>query len=517
MTGASRPPGALLRALRPGGGPDHDVTPRPTARALVITVVAIGLLALVLHLVPAVDTVDDAFITYRYAHNLATGRGLVYNPGAPVVGTSTPLWAAALAAGERLGVPPEAAAPVLAGVSGALLAALVVWAASIAGAGVPVAAAAGLLVATDPLIVRVERGGMEASAFSAWAVAVLLAMELRPRRRWARVGLGLAAGLSVALRPEGLLLVACLAAWSLAGGRRLEIVTALTTVLTGVAWLWAFTGSPLPQSLLAKLAVYPHAGGPATTAYLFAADAVMFLFHSRVAPWLAVLVGAAVAVLLGAAARARKGRWLALFTLAYAGAYIAASPNLFLWYHVPLAAGVVVAAAAGLSRLSRAGARRGALPAAAAMVAVAVFGTTGFLAREPGTGRIGIALEPSLREARYEAAATALRRMGAGPGTVVAAPEIGVIGYRLADVPVLDCLGLVSPRAVPFARRVGRGQVSAELVAALRPAFLVVPDAFAGDLRAHPGALRGYRQVISLPGGPRLGRTIHVLSRRDGG
>ena len=44
---------------------------------------------------------DDAFVTYRYADNLAAGRGLVFNPGEPVLGTTAPGWAVVLAAATR--------------------------------------------------------------------------------------------------------------------------------------------------------------------------------------------------------------------------------------------------------------------------------------------------------------------------------------------------------------------------------------------------------------------------------
>jgi len=44
--------------------------------------------------------VDDAFITFRYAANIANGNGLVYNLGERVLGTSTPLFT---------GYPPPAA------------------------------------------------------------------------------------------------------------------------------------------------------------------------------------------------------------------------------------------------------------------------------------------------------------------------------------------------------------------------------------------------------------------------
>src|SRR5437899_2242148 len=35
---------------------------------------------------------EDAFITYRYALNLALGHGLVYNPGERVMGFTSPAW-----------------------------------------------------------------------------------------------------------------------------------------------------------------------------------------------------------------------------------------------------------------------------------------------------------------------------------------------------------------------------------------------------------------------------------------
>lgn len=54
----------------------------------------IGLLvcALVLAITYGVCTQDDAFISFRYAENLANGHGLVFNPGQRVEGFSNPLW-----------------------------------------------------------------------------------------------------------------------------------------------------------------------------------------------------------------------------------------------------------------------------------------------------------------------------------------------------------------------------------------------------------------------------------------
>ena len=62
-----------------------------------------GLLALTLALALVIglrfidSTYDDAYITYRYARNLASGHGLVYNLGQDFLGTTTPLYSLLLA------------------------------------------------------------------------------------------------------------------------------------------------------------------------------------------------------------------------------------------------------------------------------------------------------------------------------------------------------------------------------------------------------------------------------------
>lgn len=49
---------------------------------------------------------DDAFISFRYARNLALGEGLVWNPGERVEGYSNFLWTLAIAGGIRAGLEP---------------------------------------------------------------------------------------------------------------------------------------------------------------------------------------------------------------------------------------------------------------------------------------------------------------------------------------------------------------------------------------------------------------------------
>ena len=57
------------------------------------------LVALIAHALFYRFLCDDAFISFRYAHNLATGQGLVFNPGfARVEGYTNFLWVIALSA-----------------------------------------------------------------------------------------------------------------------------------------------------------------------------------------------------------------------------------------------------------------------------------------------------------------------------------------------------------------------------------------------------------------------------------
>jgi arabinofuranosyltransferase len=49
---------------------------------------------------------DDAFVTLRYAQNLAEGAGLTWNPGERVEGYTNFLWALLLVVAFRLGIDP---------------------------------------------------------------------------------------------------------------------------------------------------------------------------------------------------------------------------------------------------------------------------------------------------------------------------------------------------------------------------------------------------------------------------
>jgi hypothetical protein len=58
-------------------------------------------------------TIDDAYISYRYARNLANGHGLVYNAGERIEGYTNFLWTVLLAGGIKVGIDPDVLAKAL--------------------------------------------------------------------------------------------------------------------------------------------------------------------------------------------------------------------------------------------------------------------------------------------------------------------------------------------------------------------------------------------------------------------
>ncbi|MEM6295902.1 MAG: hypothetical protein AAGA54_31815 [Myxococcota bacterium] len=71
-------------------------------------------------------TYDDAYISFRYARNLADGLGLVYNPGERIEGYTNFAWTVMVAAGMKVGVDPHVTAK-LAGGGAAIGTLLVVY------------------------------------------------------------------------------------------------------------------------------------------------------------------------------------------------------------------------------------------------------------------------------------------------------------------------------------------------------------------------------------------------------
>lgn len=395
---------------------------------------------------------EDAYITFRYAKNLAIGNGLLYNPGERVMGFSSPLWTVWSAVGYRL------------------FGAAVDWARfwSVAGDGVTVVLVAVLLrrhagrasawcfaffFAAWPFLAAAAVSGMETSTMLTLIVlAAVLSERGSPLAGPALAALAL-------VRPEGVAAAAVIAL----GARWRDRAIAAVLIALGVAALWIYFGSPVPQSALAKANIYGHPGPlksrfwwdwlmpfPIAGAPTITEGVHLFLLSVVMAP--AAILGVPVVwrvrtTALGLAVGAALTVWLG---------YVVVGVAFFFWYLVVPLGGVLMLAAAGLPRIAR---------GPAIYVSAALFVL--------GMWNIGMQLyigRAKLELGTFGAVADYLAEH-ARPGDKVFLEPIGLIGYRNPLV-VVDEVGLVSP-AVAKRRAEGPGWYT-DVVNAQRPDWLVV-------------------------------------------
>lgn len=194
--------------------------------------------------------VDDAPITYRYAENLAQGRGFVYNSGEAILGTSTPLYTLLLAGLRVLGAPIPLASTVI-NFSASLGIFMVVMALTHLATGSPWAGMlAALYLLTQGSFLRFVMAGMETPLYT---LIILLAFWTLAQEqvRWAAVW----AALAFLMRLDGLAVMGAVGLALLLHQRRIPWRAVLLFLILVTPWLIFATlyfGSPLPQSMLAK-------------------------------------------------------------------------------------------------------------------------------------------------------------------------------------------------------------------------------------------------------------------------
>lgn len=392
--------------------------------------------------------IDDAFISYRYADNLARGRGFVFNPGEWRLGSTAP-GHVLLAAGVRLVVGPDALPLVMVAVGclawtaqaallfGLLSRRLGHWPAGAAAAGVLLGVAgSGLLVSLETNLV----------------VAFVLASTLAADRGRPALAAALA-GLAVLTRPDALAFVGLLALWGVAGlrgagaaaspGWRRALRPALAFAAPLVPWMlfaWITFGSPLPATAAAKYAKTPLAEY---------ALHLLRIGPTRFAPADAPLALGLIAALAvyGAVRWARSGpagALLVAWALGHGLSYLVLRPlTLFTWHLNPVTVVFAACALIGLGCLAerRSGARAIAWSARAALALVLL--ATAARSHGEAVSYAG-SYWGGQRTAVYLQVADWLRA-NVRAEQRVALLEVGLIVYH-SDVRVHDLAGLVTPR-----------------------------------------------------------------------
>jgi hypothetical protein len=212
--------------------------------------------------------IDDAYISFRYARNLAEGNGLVFNIGDRVEGYTNFLWTLMMAGAARLGLDPAPVSQAAGLVSSALLLwILYLWGRDL-GFGTFWSLVTTAMLAVNRSYAAWATSGLETRFFTLLLVAG--AWRLHAEIRSLREG-GSAAPISAILfalacltRPEGILAAAVAAVGLLIsstvrrGGKGWSFLiqwSAVVLVLVGahVAWRRTYYGEWLPNSFYAKV------------------------------------------------------------------------------------------------------------------------------------------------------------------------------------------------------------------------------------------------------------------------
>jgi hypothetical protein len=193
---------------------------------------------------------DDPWIHFHFARNLAEGHGFAYNPGAPVAGSTAPLWTVLLAAAFALFGSHPALAKLI-GIAAALATALLARRLAALWTGDPgLGTVAGILAAVTAPLAWGALSGMEVPLAALLVTAALLAHTAQ--REWATA---LLLGLATLARPEAVLLVPLVwLARPVRLGRTAVLLGLVGAVLApAVAFNLSTAGAPWPATASAKI------------------------------------------------------------------------------------------------------------------------------------------------------------------------------------------------------------------------------------------------------------------------
>lgn len=218
---------------------------------------------------------DDAFISFRYARNLAHGRGLVFNPGERVEGYTNFLWTLLMAIPERLGWSTPQFSQIVGIVCALATVAVAKWLAAKVLANGARAYLVAVVLVTNMTFLSYATGGLETmlqTLLVTAAIGLLLPLDAERMRRLRvrQLGAGIVGGLALLTRLDSAVLVAVASVVHLVAVTRISVrpVRAVVTsafvigapliavVTPWLIWKERYYGTMFPNTLTAKTGAF---------------------------------------------------------------------------------------------------------------------------------------------------------------------------------------------------------------------------------------------------------------------
>lgn len=454
-------------------------------------------------------TIDDAFITARYARNLARGYGPVYNPGeSPVEGTSNFLYVLLLSLAELCGLDMMTFAKVIGVASAGAILVLTYRCVRRLGGDAAVALTAATFLLANASFLFWTVGGLETHLYALLVLCpVFLLLSGDDPRTW--VWAGVSAGLAAITRFDGLFMApAMLTGAALFRSRRRALVFALTAFLLVVfpclLWKSAYYGSVFPNCGFAKTRFQLDVTHPLVTLWA--------LYSSPERRWLFRFLDTNAALVLlfavyGCASlmeRSRSGGFFFVVAALFVAFTMVGFLNVHSWmpgfrYYVPLLPLLSIGAAVGLARLTslRSGAPSGVATTAFVVVLLLVLGP------QIGFGRGLLAYANRYRtwlQEDHEPTGLWIRAHAA-PGAVIGLNDAGLVPY-LAERTTID-LGGLNDRTIAMRMKDNVASGAAAYVLDRKPAFLILAPPFPLDIAlASEARFRREYRLLFVSGRP---------------
>ena len=412
-------------------------------------------------------TFEDSLISFRYAENLADGRGFVYNPGERVLGTTSPLWTILLALARLIGFPDTATNARFLAIFFDILTVIVLtttfWSMRCSRFSLIWA----ILFVSSSGIVPITVSGMETSLF-------LFAMALTISgltRKTSLLSVGIA--ITVLTRIDGLVFAIPLLVSAWLKDRKWtlrQMAITMTLLLPWLAFSAVYFADLLPQSLKAKMVAYDfgmsHSARPFIDRFTPLGESTPVRFLTKTISFVVLIAGTARVI-----RRDHPLLPVVAYFFIYSLLFMSSGGLCFPWYLTPAIFAHDLILAMGFALIigkaeQWTGKRANALVTGFVAIAIITLNVTTL------SGRLDEYREIQGIEEELRTKIGVWLRNNVEPGGSVFLEPIGYIGYHAGPgVRIIDETGIISPRVTTLRRETPTWYI--ESLRELKPAYIV--------------------------------------------